>query len=262
MSLKPIYTPELCRAAYQLRWSLALFPGQALPPADVWIDRLNEAAKPDHIRVLEHARQTNGTELILVSTTPSVAPPDIVRVVKGRLQHLLTIDHPVRWQRNFRLTSVGDSTVNTVENYVADQLSHHPLADPHTTASLEEFQLSFDVDVTKVVNSAHGQYALALHIVLVHAERWRTAEPTFLRTTRDAILNAAHKKGHRVSRLALLPDHVHFTLAIDYLSSPETIALSYMNNVAFRHGMLRIWMDSFYAGTIGRYDMDAVRRRL
>ncbi|TWU04322.1 hypothetical protein Pla52n_23620 [Stieleria varia] len=47
---------------------------------------------------------------------------------------------------------------------------------------------------------------------------------------------------------------------MDYESSPEQIALSYMNNVAFRHGMLHLWMNSFYVGTIGRYDMDAVRR--
>ncbi|WP_342190349.1 hypothetical protein Pla52nx_001249 [Stieleria varia] len=96
--------------------------------------------------------------------------------------------------------------------------------------------------------------------MLVHAERWRTAQPDFLRVTRDAILGAARKKHHRVARLALLPDHVHFTLAMDYESSPEQIALSYMNNVAFRHGMLHLWMNSFYVGTIGRYDMDAVRR--
>ena len=33
-----------------------------------------------------------------------------------------------------------------------------------------------------------------------------------------------------------------------------------MNQVAAAHGGLRFWMDSFYVGTIGPYDMRAVRK--
>ncbi len=262
MKLDPIYTPSNCKAAYQLRWSLALFPRQPLPKKEIWLKRLNEVSEPDQIRVLEHTRRENGTELLLVSTAPCVAPPAIVRSIKGRLQHLLRAEHPITWQRNFRLSSVGDASAERVEQYVAKQLSHHPLADPRTAEAMLQFQRQFDTDITKVTNSAHGQYTVAIHLVLVHAERWRTAEPDFLRTTREAMLAVSQKKQHRLSRLAILPDHVHLTMAVDYVSSPETIALSYMNNVSYRHGMLPMWMNGFYVGTIGRYDMGAVRRGL
>ena len=67
---------------------------------------------------------------------------------------------------------------------------------------------------------------------------------------------------HRISRLAILPDHVHFTVGVGYGQSACEIVLSYMNQVAAAHGGLRLWMDSFYVGTIGPYDMGAVRKGL
>ncbi|MDZ4851087.1 MAG: hypothetical protein SGI77_17505 [Pirellulaceae bacterium] len=263
MNLQPLYTLDNCKAAYQCRWSLSIFPKQTLPQPGNWLGPLNEALRPDNVRVLEAFQQANQSLLFLLSTTPSVAPPQIVRVVKGRLQHLLRSEFPVEYRRNFRLTSVGDANLATVEAYVAKQAEHHQLADPRSQQLMTEFQLTFpDVDLAEPLNSAHGQYVTALHIVLVHAERWRTAEPTFHTITRDAILSAASKKAHRLSRLSIVADHVHFTLRIGYEMSPAVVALSYMNNIAFRHGMLRMWMESFYVGTIGAYDMEAVRRRL
>jgi len=59
-----------------------------------------------------------------------------------------------------------------------------------------------------------------------------------------------------------LPDHVHFTLGVGYGQSVFEIVLSYMNQVAAAHWGLRLWMDSFYVGTIGPYDMGAVRKGL
>ncbi|TWU04323.1 transposase [Stieleria varia] len=153
MTPKPIYTPENCSSAYQLRWSLTLFPHQTLPPAELWLDRLNQAMLPDHVRVLEHTQRPNGSELLLVSTTPDVIPHAVVRAIKGRLQHLLRDERPVKWQRNFRLTSVGDASAAIVNQYVSKQLAHHPLADLETNESMREFQLRFDVDVTQVINS-------------------------------------------------------------------------------------------------------------
>jgi REP element-mobilizing transposase RayT len=259
----PLYTQESCKAAYQLRWSLALFPNQPLPPAAHWLKQLSEATERDDVRVLEHHTLANGTELFLVSTTPKVAPPAIVKSIKGRLQHTMRPLMHVAFRRNFRLTSVGESSLADVEQYVAKQLDHHALADPRTEEALRDFQLVFpSVDLSGPVNSAHGQYAIALHIVLVHAERWRTASTNYLSVTRDAVLAVAERKAHRLSRLALLPDHVHFTVGSDYESGPADIALSYMNNIAYKHEMSRLFMDSYYVGTIGAYNMEAVRRQV
>ena len=117
-----------------------------------------------------------------------------------------------------------------------------------------------DVDLHTPCNSAHGQYITAIHLVLVHSERWRTVDVEFLSVTRDAVIATAAKKGHRISSFRILPDHLHAVLGIGYETSPGDVVLSYMNNIAYRHGMMRHWMDSFYVGTVGPYDMAAVRR--
>ena len=44
--------------------------------------------------------------------------------------------------------------------------------------------------------------------------------------------------------------------------SPASIALSLMNNVAHVQGMKPVLRHSYYVGTFGSYDRDAVRRHL
>jgi hypothetical protein len=45
-------------------------------------------------------------------------------------------------------------------------------------------------------------------------------------------------------------------------TSPEEVALKYLNNLAYAHDMQRLFQFGYFAGTIGPYDMDAVRRSL
>ncbi len=65
-----------------------------------------------------------------MSTKPDVSPEQLVRSVKGRLQHLLRGDVPKALRRNYWLRSVGAATRETVQNYVFAQQDHHQMADP------------------------------------------------------------------------------------------------------------------------------------
>lgn len=56
-----------------------------------------------------------------------------------------------------------------------------------------------------------------------------------------------------------MPDHIHLSLRGDVAHSPEDIALSFMNNIAFAFGQKAIFRPSYYVGTFGEYDMGAVR---
>lgn len=256
---QPLYTSESCNAAFQLRWSLAVFPKQPLPPQDLWLPQLAAATERDQVRILEVHVDQASTQF-LVSTHPAIHPPAIVKSVKGRLMHSLRPLADITLKRNFRLSSVGEANANTVEDYVAKQLEHHPLASDRSQQKLEQLQRSFsDVNLCQPVNSAHGQYVIGLHLVLVHAERWRTVELTFLERTQQAVLAIAARKNHSLSRVGILPDHLHLTLRPHYEHSPAEVALWYMNNIAYWHGQVRIWMDSYYVGTIGPYDMQAIR---
>jgi REP element-mobilizing transposase RayT len=259
----PIYTPDNCTPAYQLRWSLALFAKAELPSADQWLENLSAAVERDGVRILESTTKAPNVHLFLASTTPSVVPSQIVWSVKGRLQHLFMDNCPDAFRRNFSLTSVGDATSEVVENYVASQLNGQSLIDGRRRDRLEKFQLQFqEVRLDEPVFTAHGRYIYNLHVVLVHDGRWQEAREAQLLRNRDMILSVARKHEHRLSRVALPGDHVHLTMKCGADASPEDIALKYLNNLAYAHDMQRVFQFGYYVGTIGPYDMDAVRREL
>ena len=56
-----------------------------------------------------------------------------------------------------------------------------------------------------------------------------------------------------------MPDHIHLSLRGNVEYSPEDVALSFMNNIAFAFGQKAIFRPSYYVGTFGEYDMGAVR---
>ena len=41
--------------------------------------------------------------------------------------------------------------------------------------------------------------------------------------------------------------------------SPADIAWAFQNNLAYILGQVRVWQDTYYVGTFGEYDMNAIR---
>ncbi len=155
----PIYTPDNCVPAYQLRWSLSLFSKVDLPSADDWFAHLQSVVEADCIRLLEVKASSSKVCQFLLSTTPEVSPPAIVKSVKGRLQHHLRETHSKAFQRNLSLSSLGDASREVTEAYVADQLGHHRMADERVNELLARFQLSFaNVNLSEATFSAHGRH--------------------------------------------------------------------------------------------------------
>src|SRR5438132_9344854 len=56
--LLPIYTPDNCRPAYRLYWSLSLFWKAPCPRAEDWSPSLNQVVEQDGVRILGHASKT------------------------------------------------------------------------------------------------------------------------------------------------------------------------------------------------------------
>jgi len=148
----------------------------------------------------------------------------------------------------------------TVDKYVAEQLKHHTIVSITSQQNLADLAWhDKTIEITQPVTSSHGQYALGLHVVLVHAERWRTADRRFIEITRSGILATLAHWNCATARVALLADHVHFTMRLHYDVAPSDIISAVMNEVCEAHRGLRIWMDGFYVGTVGSYDMASVR---
>ena len=112
---EPFYTSSNCTPAYELRWSLALFSTVDLSATDVWLDDLKAAVEADGVRILECRAEQPPLLQFLLSTRPALAPPQIVRSVKARLQHRVHSMHPAAFRRNFSLVSIGDVRGDVIE---------------------------------------------------------------------------------------------------------------------------------------------------
>jgi len=148
-----------------------------------------------------------------------------------------------------------------VEAYISRQVDKADCADPRFKDLLRQFTVSdANVNLAKATESNSGRYWYNLHLVLVAADRYRMAEPAWLGNIRDGSFKIGNKKGYAISRLSVMPDHLHVSLRGNIAESPEMIALAFLNNLAYILGQKPYWEPCYYAGTFGEYDMNAVRR--
>jgi REP element-mobilizing transposase RayT len=257
--MEPIYTPESTVAAYQLDWTISVF-WRATPPDDSgWLDALRAATEPDGIRILKHQLKNETTSQFLISTKPPVSPRQFLRSVKGRLQHLLREKMPSAFQRNYSFRSVGSANRQVVEAYIAGQLGHHVMADDRVQSRLHRYQREYpEVDLSQPRCSAHGLYWYSLHLVLVNDGRWMEIRDEVLDELVRIVERAAAKRGHALSRLGVLPDHLHLAMGCPGEAAPQDVALGYMNNCAYVCGMKPVLRFSYYVGAFGEYDLGAV----
>jgi len=208
---------------------------------------------------LNHRFQGPTVSQFFLSTTPVVSPQLIAQRIKGRLQHLLRPTILDAFQRNYSLRSIGSTKRDKVEAYIASQVEHYQLADSRVDERFRQYQISNDdVDLSSPRQTAHAVYWHNLHLVFVTRERDRHFSDETLSVLHKMVCSAARKKGHRLSRAAILPDHVHIALGCDLSESPQEVALSYLNNLAYAAGA-PIFQFSYWMGTFGEYDRGAIR---
>ena len=259
----PLYTADNCSAAYQLKWSLSVFWRTAPPRELEWLDSLKAATEADGVRILEHRFKSDNVSQFLVSTRPDSAPPQIVRSLKGRLQYLVREQLHKAFRRNYSIHSVGSANLTAVEGYVASQLEHHRMADQRVQLRLAKYQIHCpEADLSLAMRGSHGEYHYNLHVVLVHVERWTEVRDDVLTAIREMVLKSSRAKGHRLARAGILADHVHLLLGCNLAESPQDVALGYLNNLAYAQGMRPVYQYGFYVGTVGQYDLGAIRGNL
>jgi REP element-mobilizing transposase RayT len=99
-------------------------------------------------------------------------------------------------------------------------------------------------------------------LVLVVDGRCRVVDEPGLTAIRDGCRRIAEKKGYRIAGLSVMPDHLHLALRGKIEHSPAEIALAFQNNLAHILKRGAIWMNGYYAGTFGEYDMNAIRVKI
>jgi REP element-mobilizing transposase RayT len=261
--MTPIYDSNNCSVAYQLNWSVAIFGRVDFPPQADWIEPLKAATHSDGVRILEFAVPKPNVAQLFVSTGPKSSPSDIVRCIKGRWQYIIREQQPSAFRRNYFIGSVGDANSETLSNYVARQADKHPMADDRVTARLAALQFH---DPAVVLHEeqvgSHGKFVSALQIVIEKTQGWNEIRDEVLAGSRSMIERASASKGWRLSRIGLLSNHIHILLGCGITESPESVSLALLNNLAYAQGMTPAFRFSYYAGTFGSYDRNAIRRSL
>jgi REP element-mobilizing transposase RayT len=260
---EPLYRSVDLRPAYQLRYGWTGWPSKAPFPRDLVARVLPDIGaewENDGLRVLESSLAPGQIQLTL-STTPQVAPVTLAGRVKGRLQHhCRRRGTPIDFSRKLAVRSFGDPNRAQVEAYIRNQVPREALADERFREVLTSFTVvNPQVDLSQPAESNSGRYWYNLHLVLVVNERYRIGEAASLAKIRDTALRICVKKGYAASTLAVLPDHLHLAVRGAVAQSPEEIALSFLNNLAYVLDQRPWWEAGYYVGTFGEYGMAAVR---
>ena len=261
--MTPIYRPENCQSAFQLNWSVAVFGLHDFSPKTTWYEQLKIATEADGVRILEVYIPQPRVAQFFVSTRPDLAPSDIVRLLKGRWQDILRSMHAKSFRRNYFIGSVGNANSETLNSYVARQTDKHRMADDRVNAKLAAFQFhDSNVVLDEERISGHGKFVYNLQVVVENVGGWNETRDDVLTASRDMIVRAANSKGWRLARIGLLCNHIHILLGCAVTESPESVALSILNNLAHVQGMKPAYRFSYYVGTFGKYDRNAVRNRV
>ena len=69
------------------------------------------------------------------------------------------------------------------------------------------------------------------------------------------MVRIARARDLTLSAAGILPDHLHLALGVTSDKSSESIALCYMNNLAYVLGMEEVFQHSYYVTTFSEYDL-------
>ena len=158
------------------------------------------------------------------------------------------------------MRSVDENTSADVENYIQKQISNERFIDRKFADSIGPFTQTFpDVDTSRPIHATRGRYWYNLHIVLVHAERFRFNRIEQFRRSFDGAREITTKNGYSLSAISVMPDHLHLSVVGLEQESPETIVLEFQNSLSTAHGQGAMWCANYFVGTMGEYNMNAIR---
>jgi REP element-mobilizing transposase RayT len=260
---RPIYTPKNVRKIHHLRYDWTGWLSDEAPfPATTQdaIRACREGWEKDGLSFSEF-RIHNDRAQILFDARPDISPVTCTTRVKGRLQHALRqAGTPVHFSRKISFRSLGENVDRTVEGYLRKQVRKEGFVDPRYEARMNAFTIESDaVELSQPVATKSGRYWYGLHVVVVMASRRRVIDLGLMGKMRDACLAIGRKKECGIKAVSVMPDHTHVAIKGNIALSPEEIAMSFLNNLAFVMGRNRVWKDEYYVGTFSEYGMDTIR---
>lgn len=223
------------------------------------VEYLKPVWESDGIRVLEFVQVRPALLQFYLSSSPTISPSEMVRCMKGRLQHEVRTTQPIHFRRNYQLNSVGSAKGDVLDRYVQNQTSNHPMAQNRVQSMFEELQFhDARIDLAAPRTNAHGRFVVSLHLVIETEGGWRDVRRARLESYSHTIRKSCEKHRWLLSRVGILANHIHVLLGAEVTDCPEKVALSLLNNLAFSQSMKPIFKFSYYVGTFGPYDRGAI----
>lgn len=258
--IAPIYTMENVAFAFQLRWAMTMFTDGDRSTLDS-LTSVEVGLESDGIRVLFKRYAEPKILQMTLSTLPHVSPRWIAQRVKGRLWHALSSSSEFSLTKKYALRSYGTQERARIESYVAGQAAHHPMATDRATNLFKDVNfIDESANLQQPIRLDESLVWFNLHIVIVHADRWRNVNPLLVGNSLKMVRSVCQKYGWRLSRCGIVADHLHLGLGANVSDSPQDVVLKLMNNLAYVHGMKPVYQFSAYVATFGEYDQRALRR--
>jgi REP element-mobilizing transposase RayT len=257
------YKPGSVQPAYALRWTWTGWPSNGSFPEidDSVFNETKLRWENDGIRLLEHRLASDQWQLT-VSTKPSIAPATIVGRLKGRLDHAMRHGgRAIKFSRKVALRSLGNNSEHDVRRYVEAQVDSAGFVDPEFAIQLKQFSRTWNnQESSDPISVDSGKYWYQLHIVLVTETRYRFRNLQAIAEIFESVQSIAQERRFSLGSLSVMPDHVHIQTRGACKDSPEETVLAFQNGVARQLRMASLWMPTYYVGTIGAYNMNAIRR--
>ena len=147
------------------------------------------------------------------------------------------------FSRKVSVYTVGHNCREDVEAYIASQVDAARFADPAFPDLMKEFTtICGDVDLSLPTESVHGRTGTTF--------TWFWSPHSGIGLSTATAFDVARRffqdrreRGYKISRLSVMPDHLHVSLRGNIRHSPQDIALGFQNNLAYALGQVRIWAD-------------------
>jgi REP element-mobilizing transposase RayT len=258
----PFYEPTADNGAHCLHYSWTGWPSGELfsrTPEEL-IHATEQMWQRDGLQLLE-ARWSPEQVHILFASDPTLSPQFVASRAKGRLDHAIReASLSLPFSRKVSVRSLGSNTRRDVETYIERQVQREGFVDSRFEHALEELvYVNDNVDLSQPATSSHGRYWYNVHLVLVTEHRWRMKDLATMQRVHDSMLAIASKKEHAISRLSVMPDHLHAALRPSIATSPLELAFTYLNNLTYMLNLGRMWQEGYYVGTFGEYTTHAIR---
>lgn len=211
------------------------------------------------------SKQRENTILAAFEVTPEISPVDFCRKIKGLLSRQFRVNGVnVNFSRSVSFRSLGHNTTEIVNQYVKNQILKEDLADENFREQLKKYTLwDCQRDLSWASSTHYGLYWYNLHLVIVVAARnIRIAEYETFDKIKSVLPRIADKNGCEIAHFAVVPDHIHISLAGNPKMTPFEIGLSFLNNLAYSMKVGKCWREDFYVGTFSEYDLEALKNKI